>query len=37
VVLVHGVIVAHYDKNDRAAEGYAISPCSILDMLNRKR
>ena len=24
VVLVHGVIVAHYDKNDRAAEEYAM-------------
>ena len=24
VVLVHGVIVAHYDKNDRAAEEYAL-------------
>jgi transposase len=24
VILVHGVIVAHYDKNDRAAEEYAM-------------
>lgn len=24
VVLVHGVIIAHYDKNDRAAEEYAL-------------
>ena len=24
VVLVHGVIIAHYDKNDRAAEEYAM-------------
>ena len=24
MVLVHGVIVAHYDKNDRAAEEYAM-------------